>query len=86
MLNRAVMGCNTDLEYSPFTERISFMESYNSIVMLPFLHRNTINFIGMGQKQNYLLWREHEGIFTALHRDGSIHSWSIANGKHIHKT
>lgn len=51
--------------------------------MLPFPHRNTINFIGMGHKKNYLIWREKNGFFTGLHNMGELRIWSIASGKFI---
>ena len=69
------------MDYSSFTERISFVRDFNTLVMMPFLHRNTINFIGMGHKKDYLIWREEGGYFTALNKQGIIYTWSVATGK-----
>lgn len=51
--------------------------------MLPFPHRNTINFLGMGDKSEYLIWREKDGFFTGLHRSGQLRVWSVGSGKFI---
>ena len=79
------MGLNTGMDYSVFTERISFLQDFNQVVMMPLQHRNTINFLGMGQKQDYLIWREDAGFFVALSKQRKIHTWSVATGKHIDK-
>jgi hypothetical protein len=37
----------------------------------------------MGQKSNYLLWRQQDGIFTALDKKLKITMWSTVSGKII---
>ena len=49
--------------------------------MVPVPHRNSINFLGMQPKSNYLIWREMNGLFCALHKDGSLAAWVIGTGK-----
>lgn len=49
--------------------------------MVPVPHRNSINFLGMQPKNNYIIWREVNGIFTALNKDGVIKAWIIGTGK-----
>ena len=39
-----------------------------------------MNFLGMGPKTDYLIWRESNGFFTALSRKGNLTTWSIATG------
>jgi hypothetical protein len=51
--------------------------------MVPVPHRNTINFLGMQPKYNYLIWREVNGIFTALDKQGEVRAWVIGTGKSI---
>lgn len=51
--------------------------------MMPFPHRNTINFIGMGDKSEYIIWREKGGFFTGLHKTGELRIWAIGSGKFI---
>jgi hypothetical protein len=53
--------------------------------MMPICHRNTINFLGMGQQRDYLIWRQKDGFFSALTKTQKIHTWSIATGKHVGK-
>jgi len=49
--------------------------------MVPVPHRNTINFLGMLPKNKYLIWREVNGIFTALNVHGELRAWVVATGK-----
>lgn len=37
----------------------------------------------MGDKKDYLIWRESDGFFTALHSSGQLRIWSIGSGKFI---
>ena len=57
------------------------MEDYNTIVVIPLPQLNIINFIGMRNKQFYLVWREKKGMFTAMSIEGYIYTWSIGSGK-----
>jgi hypothetical protein len=58
------------------------LKDFNDIEMVPVPHRNTINFLGMQAKQNYLIWREVNGDFTALDaKTTEVKAWSIATGK-----
>ena len=69
------------IEYNKFNKRIAFMETYNKIVVIPLPHLNLINFIGMDNKQDYLIWRERRGFFTALNKEGELLTWSCLSGK-----
>ena len=79
-LQSAIVGIDTDLSVSKFNERISFLRDYNKISILPFCHRNTVTFLGMGSRDDYLIWRESDTFFTALRKDGIILMWSIPTG------
>ena len=53
---------------------------------MPFAHRNTINFLGMSSRRDYLVWREKNGFFTALTRGERIlRTWSVATGKLLYE-
>ena len=69
------------IDSSQFSDRISFIKDYDSIGVVPFPHLNRINCIGMGHKEEYLIWREKNGFFTALDRRGNLITWSILSGK-----
>lgn len=79
----AVVGMAFQLDFSDSSGRLSYFTNFREISMLPFPHRNTINFLGMGAKSEYLLWRESEGFFTALHTSGQLRIWSIGSGKFV---
>ena len=49
--------------------------------MIPFPHLNLINCVGMGQKNEYMIWREKNGFFTALDRKSNLFTWSLTSGK-----
>jgi len=82
-LSNAVVGLSSTVDYSQYSERISYLKNFKTLCMLPFPHRNLINFIGMGEKKDYLIWREKAGFLTALHKDGDIRVWSLVSGKFI---
>lgn len=35
----------------------------------------------MGNKHEYAIWREKNGFFTALDKDGNLTTWSLITGK-----
>ena len=51
--------------------------------MMPLPHRNTMKFFGMGDKKDYLIWRQQDGTFTALDKKLQITMWSTVTGKII---
>ena len=74
-------GCSSLIEYNSNKGRLAHMEDYDTIVVMSLPQLNTINFIGMGNKHEYLMWREKRGFFTALNRKGDLQTWSILTGK-----
>ena len=81
----ALVGINSNLSYSEFNQRMSFCKDFTRMQILPFAHRNTINFLGMGIRQDYLIWREKNGFFTCLSTEGVLRTWSIATGKLLYR-
>ena len=71
----------THLENSLFYDRLSFVKDYNNIVFVPFPHLNLLNMVGMGAKNEYLVWRQKNGFFTALDKQGELLTWSLVSGK-----
>ena len=37
--------------------------------------------VGMGAKNEYLVWRQKNGFFTALDKQGELLTWSLLSGK-----
>ena len=51
---------------------------------MPLPHRNTIKFFGMGNKSDYLVWRQQDGTFSALDKKNLfVTMWSTVTGKII---
>jgi hypothetical protein len=69
-LKDAIVGVNRYIDFCNSSYRISFLKDFDNIEMVPVPHRNTINFLGMQAKNNYLIWREVLGDFTALDNKG----------------
>ena len=53
----SIVGVNTLIDNSRFSDRFSFLADFNNVLVIPFPHMNIMNFIGMSQKQDYLVWR-----------------------------
>ena len=71
------------IDNSKFGDRVSLIQSYDNIIMIPFPHLNLLNCVGMGHKSEYLIWREKNGFFTALNQEGVMTTWSVASGRMI---
>lgn len=74
----------TILNLASSLNRLCFHANYSTISMIPFYHRNIFNFIGMGPKRDYLIWRETPMFFIALNRCGLLQTWSVCSGKLIY--
>ena len=79
-LNSALVGVNDVMAMSEYSSRIAFIRDYDHLSMIPLVHRNTISFLGMLQRQDYLIMREYKETMTALSRYGEITSWSTRTG------
>lgn len=80
-LFRTIAGQNNYIDFNRSSQRFTFVYDLRSIVVIPFPHTNTINFIGMSQKNDYLIWREKNGFFTAVDRGGNMLTWTCISGK-----
>ena len=65
-LKDAIVGVNRHLDFCNSSYRIGFLKDFNSIEVVPVPHRNTINLLGIQPKNKYVIWREVDGVFTAL--------------------
>ena len=49
---------------------------------MPVPHLNKVSFVGMGTKNQYLIWKTSiDGYFTALNNKGELITWSCITGK-----
>lgn len=44
------VGCQGLIDFSHQNQRLVYQSSYNSIEVVPVLHRNTIAFVGMSER------------------------------------
>jgi hypothetical protein len=57
------------------------MSSYDSIEVIPLLHRNTMSFIGMKNRKEFLATKVVDGKFIALSNKGKLYTWDFITGK-----
>ena len=53
-------------------------------MVLPLPHLNLINCVGMDHKNEYMIWRERNGFFTALDKRSNLLTWSLVSGKMLY--
>jgi len=53
------------------------------IEVMPVLHRNSIFFMGMGERSDYLVTRVIEDKFIALDKNNFITTWSTMTGTQV---
>lgn len=82
-IRSASVGINTNIDYSDYMQRISFLSDYEDIEIVPIPHRNQINFFGMRPKDDYMIWHQDpkKGTFTAVDENGLLIQWSTVTGK-----
>lgn len=74
-------GANNLFDYYKQDERLAYLESYEKFKIVPLLHRNTINFIGMNRRSDYVSFRRNNDVLIALDKKNRLTSWSILSGK-----
>ena len=78
----AACGLNSYIGKSMTTDDISVMKSLEEMSILPIPHWNLMSFVGMGSKNQYLIWKNSiDGFFTALSKKGKLITWSSVTGK-----
>lgn len=75
------VGFNNIIDWNQEYSRFSILKSLNTLVIIPALHRNTIAFIGMGSRDQYLATKMLKDKFIALDRKNYLFCWSVVTGK-----
>lgn len=57
------------------------MSDYETILIVPTLHRNVINFIGMLDRDQYIACKKIKDKFISLDKRNIITTWSVLTGK-----
>jgi hypothetical protein len=75
------VGISGMIDWNQDYSRLSFLQSFDSLNIVPALHRNTIAFIGMANRKDYLATKIINDRFVALDYKNYIYCWSIVSGK-----
>ena len=57
------------------------MLDYDTVEIVPALHRNVINFIGMNKRETYLVTKKMKDKFIALDKNNYLTMWNVITGK-----
>lgn len=80
-IKKAIVGKSTLFDYYRDDERFAYLESFERFKIVPLLHRNTINFIGMQKRDNYVGFKKDLDILIALDKHNRLTTWSACTGK-----
>lgn len=69
------------MEYYRPDERLVYMQDYNRAIIVPILHRNTINFYGIKEKDEYVVFNNKGDMLIALDYNNILTTYSITTGK-----
>jgi hypothetical protein len=82
-LSKVQVGCQAMIDFSKNNQRFVFQSSFDKIEVIPVLHRNSIYFMGMDERENYLCTKVQGDRFIALDKHGVLTTWNIFTGKVI---
>ena len=62
------------------------MQSLNSLSIVSLLHKNTVHYLGIKERNSYLATRTLNNKFIALDTTNEIQTWDIITGKRLHSS
>ena len=80
-LSSVHVGCQGTIDFSHQNQRLVYQSSFDQIDIVPVLHRNTIAFVGMDDRDQYLATKVLDDKFIALNRTNQLTTWSLLTGK-----
>ena len=84
-LSNGIVGANDQSEYCLETQRLTFLTNLDSVHLINFPHLNTVALLDMRTKRDYIIWREKNGFFCAVDKDGISYTWSMVTGSLLYK-
>jgi hypothetical protein len=84
-LNTAQVGIQAFIDYSFTSQRLTYMQSFQQLTIIPTLHRNTIVLMGQKGFHKYLSSKVINDKYHALTNMNDLQTWNIATGKKIGK-
>lgn len=85
LLTPAAIGCSTLIDFNRANARLAFQKSAEQIEVVPLLHRNSLNFLGMPNRSEVLATRTSNDKFTILNKQRELVTWDITTGKMLLK-
>ena len=85
-IDSVIGGRNGLLDFSVENQRMAFMKSYEEINIIPPLHRSTINFMGMLNRDRYICSKRIGNKFITLDKINRLTMWNIVTGKFVSQT
>ncbi|CDW87954.1 wd-40 repeat protein [Stylonychia lemnae] len=79
-LKSAIAGRSCYLEYFKKDQRIVYQSDFQTIKIVPILHRNIISFFGMKKRSKYLGFKSIGEDLIGLDYSGKLTSWNRFNG------
>ena len=67
--------------FSEDNQRLFYFKNYETIHIIPPLHRSTISFVGMQPREYYLAVKKCNNRFYALDKNNRITTWNALTGK-----
>jgi hypothetical protein len=61
------------------------MSDFQTIKIIPVLHRAVITMFGMRTRKHYLCFKKVKDIFIAFAKDYSLSTWNITSGKLLYR-
>ena len=80
-IESAIVTRNNHIDFSEDNQRIIYMKNYETVHIVPPLHRTTISFIGMLPRDRYLAVKKLRNKFFALDKNNRISTWNAMTGK-----
>ena len=80
-LSNVQVGFSGLLDWNLDYSRLTLLQSLDTLVIVPALHRNTIAFIGMGKRSSYLATKRIKDKFIALDNNNYLFCWDVVTGK-----
>jgi hypothetical protein len=81
LLCHASIGCSGQIDFNRANGRIAFQKSAEQLEIIPLLHRNTLNFLGMPPRNQVLATKTYCDKFTVLTKAKELITWDVCTGK-----
>lgn len=82
-MKNALVGKLNQLDYYRQDGRLAYFSDYDSIKIVPILHRNCINFFGIKHKDLYVCFAKLQDKFITLDYNNVLTTYQMATGKVI---